>query len=220
MNEPPPNPAARAGVPDWLADGLTGAGLGLLTGLLLGLSISEVVGSVLAALVALLGAFFGLRPAGDGVATEAAPAPPNRARIGAFAVSAAFAALLGVVIRTHQLLAPSVPAQVRVWTEAGYDDQQARALVMYERLGITPAGATIAEGSRAASQLAASLFATGAESRCDDLSAAALPDVGNRLQGFAVAGGNWAAVATAVQGASSATQGAVLDAAWKLVCAP
>ncbi|UPG72699.1 hypothetical protein MVG78_00405 [Roseomonas gilardii subsp. gilardii] len=109
---------------------LAGAGLGCLMGLMLGLAATPVVASALAALTALLAAFFGLVKAED--------SPDRALRIGSFGAACSLALLLGLGLRTHDLLSPSIRAEVRQWTDAGFEEKEARAMVAFQRLGIAP----------------------------------------------------------------------------------
>ena len=126
-------PAARQSLAGEI---VAGAGLGLLVGMLLGLSVTQVVGGVVAALSAILAGFFGL----SGLA-----GPVRSWRIGAFGFGCVLGVVAGLAIRSGTLLAPSVASDVQKWQQAGFPPEEARAYVLYERLGVKPGGATIGE---------------------------------------------------------------------------
>ncbi|MEO0362707.1 MAG: hypothetical protein AAF322_16420 [Pseudomonadota bacterium] len=115
----------------------TGASIGALVGFLLGLSVSETVGAAIAALVAMLGAFFGVgQPA-------AGPVRAGRAgRIAGFGVACAAAVAAGVWVRAHDALSPGVDDLMADWRAIGVPEERARELVVYQRLGLVPEGAT------------------------------------------------------------------------------
>jgi hypothetical protein len=119
-----------------LGEAVAGSGLGLLVGVLLGLSVTQLVGGVVAALSAVLAGFFGL----SGMAGAG-----RSWRIGAFGFGCVLGVLAGLAIRSGALLAPSIASDVARWQLAGFPPEEARAYVLYERLGVKPAGITLAE---------------------------------------------------------------------------
>jgi hypothetical protein len=87
-----------------------GVGLGLLVGVLVGLSSSPVVSVVLGALAAGMVTLLGFaRSSKDG---DSSYAEGSVIRLGGFGVACAAAVLLGVAIRTHSWLSPSIANQV------------------------------------------------------------------------------------------------------------
>lgn len=110
---------------------LAGLGLGILIGTIIGLSIAEVTGIILGALTSVLAAFFGLKPAKEGET-------PNHGAIAAFGFSCLIAIFLGMFIRTHNLLAPSLDSQIKEYTQAGFAVEEARQLVLVQHLGLIP----------------------------------------------------------------------------------
>lgn len=157
----------------------SGIGIGLLIGIIVGLSSSEVVSIILGALAALLAAFLGLQDQ-RASAEEEGPAintlKMSGLRAGSFGVSCVIAILLGMYLRTHQVLSDtiSLKEQVDVWVEAGYDTTQARQYVVFQKLGITPENTQVeARESNAVQQkaLLGVLFSgEGERNYCNDLS--------------------------------------------------
>lgn len=200
-------------------DILTGSALGLLIGLLVSLSVSPVVGTVVGALVALIAAFFGLRP-GDGGQPGNVPAAgtDHPWRIIAFSIAGLIAIALGLFIRTHDMLSPSIAAEVKRWTDAGYDVPVAQRLVALGRTGVDiapPAGQSAAASAPPASDKSV-LFDT-TESSCGLLSGDAYGNTAAWIAALRTAGGLWPKVAASAA-ADPAHERAILEAEWTLIC--
>ena len=147
-----------------MRDIVIGASLGALIGFLVGLAVSEVVGSVIAGLVALLTAFFGLQE-GNSILRPATPQ-----RIVAFSAAAVLAVLLGITIRTHDVLAPSLKMRALAWQEVGVDKKTAGEIVVFERLGVMPVSwTTTVDAIQAAKERSTVLFANKIANSCDTL---------------------------------------------------
>ncbi|WCT14712.1 hypothetical protein [Mucilaginibacter jinjuensis] len=110
----------------------SGSALGLLTGLIIGLSISQVVGIVLGALTSLLTLFFGLKPD----TPNSADNKLNYSLIGIFSFSCFISIILGIYIRTHNLLSPTLKEKVNQWHQAGYSKTQALNIAAFQEAGI------------------------------------------------------------------------------------
>lgn len=113
---------------DAVLHGITGCGLGALVGLLLGLSVSPVVATVAAALVAAIAAWSAQPP-------TQANADPNQVahdariaswRLAGFAWGCIVALILGIGLRTYQVLGPSAASRQQTWQTMGYSEDQAR----------------------------------------------------------------------------------------------
>jgi hypothetical protein len=120
-----------------------GLSMGLLLGLIMGLSISPTTKIVMGVLAAGLGTFLGF----DKSAFKGTPNnenKPGRAaflrelRVGSFGFAVVAGILLGLTIRTNELLSPTIVESVEKWTEAGYSPAVARRFVALERLRIDP----------------------------------------------------------------------------------
>lgn len=149
-----------------LGDVAAGGGIGLLLGVLLGLSVSPVVQGVVVAITALLGTVLGLK-SGD--------SPGRSLRIAAFGLLATGGIMLGLAVRSGDLLAPSPRAEVAAWRNAGYSEEDARAFVAYHRLGIKPATATISAPADAQQQTNA-LYASVGQSLCNAIALVSDPE--------------------------------------------
>jgi hypothetical protein len=212
-------------------DLFAGLGIGLLVGVILGLSLSAVVGTVIGALTALLAAFLGLSDKPLAKSGEGAEAPTSLrrrdARIGAFGIACTLGVLLGLFLRTHDLLALPMKDRVQRWIDAGYEPRQARQLVTFEETGLVPegwAGGTESDGgdpgvpaTRAAARVTA-LY--GAEARaCTDLDPRRFADTAELLYAWQLERGAWEELAREIADTVPAGErGALAEAAWKLAC--
>jgi hypothetical protein len=155
--------AATHATPAWLSDSAVGASLGVLLGILVGLSASPIVAGVASGLVALLAGLFGLTDKTGRTLTRG-----GARRIVAFAMAAAIAALIGVIARTHDWLAPSVKWQRDSMAEIGIADaKEQNELLRFVRFGILPKGMAVAPKDSAAAESVAAhlpfLYAGSAE---------------------------------------------------------
>jgi hypothetical protein len=197
---------------------LPGASIGLLVGLLVGLSTSDVVGSVIAGLVALLAAFFGL---GGGSAVPKSGTEPGisprdqRARIASFGLFCAFAVLLGVYIRTHNLFGPTPAELAKAWKAAGYSEEDSRKIAAYQHAGLLPKGFSAVDKQNITRTTM--LFGAVAP-ECEPLSKVYNPRPSERLKVFKEKGGVWESVATAIDGLSEDRQSRIMEAVWQAVC--
>ncbi|MGF1659457.1 MAG: hypothetical protein ACFCUS_08495 [Rubrimonas sp.] len=200
----------------WLGDASSGAALGALVGLLLGLSVSEAVGGAVAALTALLGAFFGVAEGKLGALGAAA----RPARLIGFCLLCAGGVLGGVHLRATEALGPDPRDQLALWTALGAPEAEARALVVYQRLGLAPQGyaATEAAAPMAAAR-ASALFSGEAGAACGRLDAPIYADAGALEAAMRDERGVWAEFAAALpQGLTPAQRFDVLRAAVALAC--
>jgi hypothetical protein len=123
---------------------LSGIGMGLLLGLIMGLSVSEVVKVIMAALTTLLGAFLGFEKSKYTGMDNAEYNKEGHSmlftalRAGWFGIAVAAGLIIGMIIRTNEIFTPSISKSVKEWTDAGFDTQYARQIVVFSRLGINP----------------------------------------------------------------------------------
>ena len=115
-----------------------GLGLGLLIGTIIGLSIAEVTGIILGALTSLLAAFFGLRSNKEGETG-------NQIIIGTFSIICLFSIFLGLYIRTHNLLSPSLLTEINEFKEASFDAHEIKKIILFKKLGLIPDGYTFSK---------------------------------------------------------------------------
>jgi len=122
----------------------SGIGLGLLLGLIMGLSVSETVKIVMGALTAVLGAFLGFdKRSFSGISSDEYKKENQNAhftalRAGWFGFAVIAGILLGMWIRTHEVFSLSLEKSIKQWTDAGYEPEYARKLVVFQRLAINP----------------------------------------------------------------------------------
>ncbi|MFN8257844.1 MAG: hypothetical protein U0W24_19260 [Bacteroidales bacterium] len=119
----------------------SGLGLGLLIGIIIGLSIAEVTGIILGALTSLLAAFFGLRSTLDGE-------KGNQLIIGTFSFSCVLSIFLGLFIRTHNLLAPSLTSQIKEYKLASFDSNEIKKIILLKEFGLVPEGSSFSKEAK------------------------------------------------------------------------
>ncbi|MEC7781906.1 MAG: hypothetical protein VYB38_00755 [Bacteroidota bacterium] len=110
-------------------DFLSGLALGILVGLIIGLSIAQVTGIILGALTSLLAAFFGLRPDKEGESG-------NKIIIGSFSLGCFTALLLGIFLRTHDVLAPSLQNEIALYKSVNFLDEEIKELIYFKHFGL------------------------------------------------------------------------------------
>ncbi|MFC1560543.1 hypothetical protein ACFL3W_01210 [Pseudomonadota bacterium] len=137
--------------------------MGLLLGLIMGLSVSPTTKIVLGVIAAGLGTFLGFdKSAFKG--SSASDNQPDRSsflrelRVGSFGFAVVAGILLGMTIRTNELLSPTIVESVEKWTEAGYHPTVARQFVALERLRIDPKSGEVREMTNADKARIAALF--------------------------------------------------------------
>jgi hypothetical protein len=193
---------------------LAGVGLGFAVGILVGMSTSPVVAIVVSSLAAVLATFFGLS------------APSNDAtrvlRIASFGFACPVAVILGLGVRSHNWLGPSVEQQIKDWTNAGYTVQQARAFVAFRQLGLVPEGQKTAAVPK--SSVDSGLFSAPDSTNdpvvaeCGRLVSSRFPTANERLDAMKRAGGVWKTLGDSIVNPNSAQSAAVIEAAYRLAC--
>jgi hypothetical protein len=110
--------------------------LGALIGALVGLSNSPVVTTVVATLVGLLAGIFGLSDKSNLALSET-----GARRLSAFAMGVLMLLPIAIIIRTHDMLGPSVERQKMLLTEIGIlDNAERKDVLKYLRFGLLPSG--------------------------------------------------------------------------------
>lgn len=113
----------------------SGASVGILLGLLLGLSTSPVVALIVGALATFVSQLISSR-ATPGVSTEAAKPSQLRIeayRLGTFALTCVLGVILGLYMRTHDSLSPSIGAlrkEVDALVEIGVPKSESQKIVL------------------------------------------------------------------------------------------
>lgn len=186
------------------------AAAGAVVGLLVGLSASAVVSSLIGAVLTLAAAVIGGK-----LATPADEKQRNLSLL-AFTLSLLPGLVGGLMLRTHDILSPSLESSVARWTAAGYTPAEARTIVAFERARIAPAGATKSDAPSTAATL---LFDMPGGSLCGVLDAGLFPDAETRLQEMARSEPPWSRVKPLAEDASHNPE-TVAETAWQVLCAP
>lgn len=193
-------------------DVISGIAVGSVVGLLLGLSASPVVSATVGALLALAVTFLGLGASVGPVAVS----PASSRKLLAFCAGLVVFLAVGVEARTFEVLGPSPQAQVQVWTHAGFTPQQARSLVVYQRLGILPAGATKTDAK--ATPTNPLLFASEDSANCGLLQQDRFQNPRDRLKAMVDLGPPWSALGPVARSMSDQQIADLTQAAWRIAC--
>ncbi len=117
-------------------------GIGSLIGILLGLSSSPVVGLVVGSITALLASLIGLKtPATDDSDSQVLTSSQLKLagiRTGSFGLACVLGIVVGIYMRTHNVLSPVEPTlevQFNELTQIGFSPKEARDLLVIKRFG-------------------------------------------------------------------------------------
>ncbi len=199
---------------------VAGAALGALTGLLLGLSVSETVASILAALIALVGAVLGIG------APEVGRLRIEPRRVIAFCAGFLVAVVLGLLLRTHNVLGVSVDDQIedaKKWIQTGLSPEFAAQIVT----GVSPRSASPDKAADAKSgppdpkrRAALGILSNTPlqPDECADLDPSNITGIDNKLRTLEARG--LAAVAARIRAAPQDQQELLYKFAWELACKP
>lgn len=108
-----------------------GLGVGLLLGLLLGLAVSPVVSAIIGTLSSLLVVLLGLK--------ENYLNAVKSIRIGSFGLFCVIGILLGMYIRNHNAMAPSLQSLYDEYRAMGFSEPEARDFIAYQQFDLIPA---------------------------------------------------------------------------------
>lgn len=195
--------------------GIAGLGVGLLIGLMLGLSASPVVATVMTALTGLLGGFIGVRSSSDNQTTS----PCDMV----FAITFAFAAILGIFtglyMRNHNLLSPTLAQQKQQWIEIGFEEDQALALVVRQRLGTSSTKSANSTTASSLSGITSTYLFAGNASNCGKLKPASFSDNDELTRAWRSEGDRWEQIANNVEkNIPSDQQRVAYQILWRLRC--
>ena len=195
-----------------------GCGLGLVVGLLVGLSASPVVavvvGALAAGLMTLLG-FVKSAPADD----SKVPIDGSPLRLGSFGVSCAIAILIGLSIRTHNLLSPTIEEQVAEIRKAGYSPEEARKWVAVRNSVPVSATDSGAHGGPAVAPVGASVLFSGTTyGECEHFDTKQFKDARAHLAALDQLGGKYAEYSKRIATLDDGDQRKVLDSLQLLYC--
>jgi len=195
---------------------LAGAGVGAVIGIVVGLAGSPVVSTILGSLSATLLGLLALKR--DDADEQSDSRDLGAWRIVGFGFGCVVAIFAGITIRTHDLLAQDPAERAQKWVAAGFDKTEAKDIVLFSQLGVTPAAwsshvnpSTLPTGS-------SSLMAGPAPNDCRQLQADRFPDPAERLNAVRLKGGRFEALAAAIGRLPPETRAGVLKAALDLAC--
>ncbi len=201
-----------------------GCGLGLLVGVLVGLSSSPVVSALIGALAAGMVTLLGFnRPTKEG---DPPYAEGSVLRLGTFGISCAVAVLLGLYIRTHNWLSPTISDQIAEIQKAGYSVEDARKWVAIRNIGaaLGPAAASAAAGEKpgagtGAPAVAGSVLFSGAnQGQCQYFDTNRYKDTQEHLYSLRQMGGIYAEYADKISSMDPTQQKTVLNSLRLLFC--
>lgn len=199
---------------------LAGAALGLLLGLLVGLSSSPVVGTVVAAVASGMLVLLGFAPTAQstdvGTASRAAGW-----RLSGFGLTCTVALLVGLFIRTHNLLTPKLKDQIGELTSAGFTADEAHSWTAYKNVGLLMRASSdmlVNKESRAAASASSYLFASPDTNNCALFSPEKYATPTEHLSALHNAGGKFAAFADSIAHLDSESRNAVLNSNKLLFC--
>jgi hypothetical protein len=212
-----------------IGSAIAGAAVGMLVGIAAGLSSAPVIAVVVGAVSAGLLILLGLKKADPPPADPSAASANDHAvaRIAAFGIVCTASLLIGVVLRSHDLLAPPAKAVEQTWKDAGFSDEQARQIALYQKVGLRfgtgdgKDGGLVESRPGTAGSGSTLLFATRAAEPCTYFNRKNYATTDYMLQAMELQGGdlkNFATAARTIRGSTQRDQ--VIDAAGALLCAP
>lgn len=201
-----------------------GAGVGTLIGLIAGLSASAIVSTVLAALSAGLLALLGIGKSSSETSTSAAPGSLATWRILGFGSLCSVCLVVGIFLRTHNMLAPSVKSEQIELEQANiFSKDEIHQIILLKQFGLSvPNGDTklgVANPKAPAGIGPASgvLFAGKAEI-CNIVRRDLYPDAASYMQGLRVHGGDFLVLANAIERAPREDQDGIATALSNVLC--
>ncbi len=174
-----------------LANFLGGACLGLLLGLLVGMSSTPVVANVIAAFTAAMIAFIGLRAndSPNSPSDETSRSSSALARTSGFALACVASVLLGLFIRTHDLLSPTLADRAKIWEQLGFSPAETRAILLYQQANVVPESWKFSPSEKATTQ--SSLLYGSEASLCAEARPERFANTAETLQAWKKFGGIW-----------------------------
>lgn len=118
-----------------------GLGLGALIGIIIGLSIAQVTGIILGALTSLLAAFFGLRE-------KKSEDSENHLIVGTFGIACIAFIFIGLYVRTHNLISPSLQSQKEEYKNIGFSEEEIKKIFLIKEFGVVPSGYTFSKDAK------------------------------------------------------------------------
>lgn len=192
---------------------LAGGALGLCVGVLTGMTTAPVVGTIVGALAALFATLFGVRLQDI----------EGFARIAGFGAACVLGVMIGVTLRTHNILGITVSRQVNEWVAAGFDTATARDAVLFRELGLLrnrPNGLVATPRAEKVPPSTTGSHLSGIDvEECGDTNPEKFGNDGRRIvQSYRSIGGAWGQLADALADLSASQQTAIAVASWRLAC--
>jgi hypothetical protein len=201
-----------------------GASIGMLLGIVMGLSASPVVSTVLGALAAGLLGLLGITARSGKNGNDEGPTT-GALRIFGFGLFCAIFLVIGILLRTHDTLAPSLATQEQDLSSSRLlSKPEVHQILLLKAFGLTQpndkngSGAlTPVAGKNVSATSAAVLFASSAE-MCQVMRRDQYDNLSSYLGSLQDHGGEYANLANAISHASSADQEQIASALSKLLC--
>jgi hypothetical protein len=145
-------------------------------------------------------------------------------RLGSFGVACAIAVGLGLYIRTHNLVSPSIADQVAEVQKGGYTPEEARRWVAYKNVGTVLTSASsnsgpTQQGNGTASVAGSVLFSGSNAGECQHFDTTRFKDVQEQLYALRQLDDKHAEYAEKIATLDTARQKQVLDSLRLLFCA-
>jgi hypothetical protein len=200
---------------------LAGTALGLLLGLLVGLSSSPVVATVVGALTGGMLVFLGFTSHAQSDSNSPSSLEAAGWRLTGFGLACTVALIIGLVVRTQNLLTLPIKKQVSELTDAGFTADEAHGWVAYKNIGVlmrarpdTP----MDKDKRAAGTASSYLFATPSTDYCDLFNPDKYSSQAEHLIALRNAGGRYAVFVASIANLDERSRATALAANKHLFC--
>ena len=201
-----------------------GAGVGALLGLIIGLSASPVVSVILGTLAGGLLVLLGFSKNAEGVG-EGRVASSNSFRVFGFGIFCSSFLVVGIALRTHEVLAPSVAAQEQQLAACKtLSASDVRQVLLLKAFGLVPSsdknnrnGLELAKGNTAMGESLPVLFA-GRQDVCQVLRRDQYGDIGAYIKALQIHGGDYARLAESIGQDSPENQEKISRALSDILC--
>jgi hypothetical protein len=200
---------------------LAGTALGLLLGLLVGLSSSPVVATVIGALTGGMLLFLGFTSRGHSDSNSPSSLEAAGWRLTGFGLACTAALIVGLVVRTQNLLTPPIKKQVSELTDAGFTADEAHGWVAYRNIGVlmrARPNTPMDKDKRAAGTASSYLFGTPGTDSCDLFNPDKYSNQSEHLIALRNAGGRYAAFADTIAGLDEKSRTVIFAATKHLFC--
>jgi hypothetical protein len=193
---------------------LAGIGIGMLLGIAVGLSSSPVIGVVVGAMGTGLLALLGLKD------NTAIPNPAQALRLVGFGFACTVGLLVGLLLRTSDVLSPKLISQQEQWKSIGFSEDEAKKVVLYQRVGLLlPPLVTPPGNLQLAGKSSTSLFAGNSQMDvCSATNSSSFASTDEHLNALDQAGGRLREFANTLRGLKPDEQKRILASINHLAC--